>query len=228
MSCRCLKGKRLSGIKRGAVKSLIGFIRKHPETFSLLAELVNSFRPTDSDRVIAERIFLTVREMSEIGVLNFRESSELMRLLKGFFLHSTDRRRGDFLEAIVSKLGPFFFSERSRRVNQCKVFKGYRAVSMKEIDVAFSARNFLELHECKSNMGRQWRDPLYPRTRKGGKLDFLNSLKRTCRNGRKVIPVCSGLDGKLSVEAVRQTFREYGYRNIRVMGRGEIEEKLRR
>ncbi len=226
MSCRCLKGRKLKQIKRGTVKSLVLFIKKHPQTFNLIAELVNSFRPTDSERVIAERIFLTVREISELGLLNFKDSSNLLKILKEFFLHSTDKRRGDFLEALVSKFGPFFFNERCRRVNQCKMYKRSSLISTKEIDVAFSSTNYLELHECKSNMGRQWRDPLYPKTKKGGKLNFLNALPNLCKNGKEVIPVCSGLDGRISTKVIKQIFKRYGYKNIKVIGRNNIERAV--
>ncbi len=226
MSCRCLKGKKLRKIKRGTVKELILFIKKHPQIFRLIAELVNFFRPTDPERVIAERIFLTAKEISDLEILDYKDLCRLLKILKEFFLHSTDKRRGDFLEALISKFGPLTYSERYRRVNQCKVYKKTKMISKKEIDVAFSSRNYLELHECKSNMGRQWRDPLYPKTKKGSKLHFLNSLETVCRNGKKVIPVCSGLDGEISVKAVKQTLRRYGYRKIKVIGRNDIERAL--
>ena len=99
-------------------------------------------------------------------------------------------------------------------------------LSEKEIDVAFSRNGYLEVHECKSNMARQWRDPLSKRSRRGAKLHFLNSLPQVCTNDRMVIPCCTGLDGELTTKYVRKVFRFYGFKRIKVFGRKELQERF--
>ena len=226
MKCSCRKGQRLSSIESREIERLITFVKENPEAFRLILEVVNSFRPTDSDRVKAERVFLAVKDILELGLLSYSKAEKVLTILKEFFVGGCDKRRGDFLEILISKLGPFTFRGRYRRSNQCKVFKGKRKLSEKEIDVAFSGRGVLELHECKVNMVRQWRDPLNKRGKRGSKLNFLNSLPRECEGEKRVVPCCSGLDGELGAEYVRLVFRFYGYRNIKVIGREEIFERL--
>ncbi len=226
MSCNCRRGKSLKSIETREIEELVKFIRENPQAFRLILEVVNSFRPTDSERVKAERVFLAVKDILELGLLRYSKAEKVLKILKDFFVGGGDKSRGDFLEILVSKLGPFTFKGRYRRVNQCKVFKGKRKLSDKEIDVAFSGKGVLELHECKVNMVRQWRDPLNKRGKRGGKLKFLNSLPSECGGEKRVIPCCSGLDGELGRDYVRLVFRFYGYRNIEVIGREEIYKKL--
>lgn len=226
MSCSCRKGKRLSSIRNREIDAFLRTLSKNPKAFSLLLEVVNSFRPTDSQRVKAERVFLAVKDMVELGLVDFSSAEKVLKVLRSFFL-SGDRQRGDLLEVLVSKLGPFAFDGRYRRVNQCKVFKKSRKLSDKEIDVAFSGKEVLELHECKANMVRQWRDPLR-RGKRGGKLKFLNSLSVECKDGKKVVPCCSGLDGEFACQYVHMVFKFYNYRRIKVFGRGELLEKFKK
>jgi len=226
LSCSCRNGKRLSSIQTRQIEKLIDFIKENPEAFRLVLEVVNSFRPTDNERVKAERVFLAVRDILELRLLSYGKAGKVLEILKEFFIEGSDKQRGDFLEILISKLGPFTFRGRYRRNNQCKVFKGQEKLSDKEIDVAFSGREVLELHECKVNMVRQWRDPLNRRGKRGGKLSFLNSLPGECRGEKRVVPCCSGLDGELGTEYVRLVFKFYGYRNIKVIGREEIFKKL--
>jgi len=226
MSCSCRKGKRLSSIRSREIDAFLGALSKNPKAFSLLLEVVNSFRPTDSERVKAERVFLAVKDMVELGLIDFSSAEKVLGALRSFFL-SGDRQRGDLLEVLVSKLGPFTFEGKYRRVNQCKVFKKNKKISDKEIDVAFSGKGVLELHECKANMVRQWRDPLR-RGKRGGKLKFLNSLPVECKNGKRVVSCCSGLDGEFACQYVRMVFKFYNYRRIEVVGRRELLEKFKR
>ena len=226
MSCSCRKGKALSSIETKAIEELIKFLKENPEAFLLILEVVNSFRPTDTERVKAERIFLAVKDILELGLLSYSKAEKVLKILKEFFIEGSDKQRGDFLEILVSKVGPFTFRGGFRRVNQCRVFKGKKKLSDKEIDVAFSGKEVLELHECKVNMVRQWRDPLSKKSKRGGKLYFLNSLPEECRNGKRVIPCTTGLDGELASEYVRLVFKFYGFKRIKVIGRKEIFEKL--
>ncbi len=230
MSCSCREGKRLSNLLSREIDTFLKLLSGNPKAFSLLLEVVNSFRPTDSSKVKAERIFLAVKDMVELELIDFASAGRVLRTLKNFFL-SGDRQRGDLLEVLVSKLGPFTFEGRYRRVNQCRVYRKSRKLSNKEVDVAFSGKGTLELHECKANMVRQWRDPLSKRNKRGGKLRFLNSLPLECRNGKRVIPCCSGLDGEFACLYVRKVFRFYSFRRIKVFGRRELllrfEEKLK-
>jgi len=196
-------------------------LEKHREVKPYVLELINLFRPTDSERVIGERVFHTVRECYSNGIVNFFQVEKLLELLKNFFLHSTDSRRGDFLEVLLSKKGALSLNGRYRRINQCKLYKRMMEISAKEIDVAFTGPLGMEVHECKANMVRQWRDPLYKRTKKGRKLIFLNSVKGQCYNG-KVFIYCTGLDGDFSVKYIRNLFEAYGYKNISVAGRKEL------
>jgi len=228
MSCSCRRGERLKRIETAEIRELLRFLRKNPDLFIFVIDLIHSFRPTDSDRIRAERVFLTVREVQELGLLNFSRSEEFFRLLKNFFVRGTDKQRGNFLEILVSTSGPFTFEDRSRRVNQCKMFKKSEKISDKEIDVAFSSKRFLEVHECKSNMGRQWRDPLSKRSKKGSKLHFMNNLPYLCKDDRKVIPCCSGLDGDLTVRYIKKLFSFYKFRNIRIIGRRELFERFKK
>ncbi|SNR73462.1 hypothetical protein [Desulfurobacterium atlanticum] len=219
--CSCRKGKTLSAITCRELEELFSFLDSRPELKSYVFELINLFRPTDPQRVIAERIFHTVRECYDIGVISFSEAEELLQILKKFFLRSTDTRRGDFLEILLSKRGPLKIKGRYRRINQCRLYKGRKEISPKEIDVAFSGPDGLELHECKANMVRQWRDPLYKRTKKGRKLIFLNSITEVCGSG-KVFVFCTGLDGRFATMYVKKLFKRYGYKNIDVAGREEL------
>lgn len=221
MSCSCRKGKRLSGLLSREIEQFLKVLSKNQKAFSLLLEVVNSFRPTDSPRVKAERVFLAVKDMVELELIDYASAEKVLRALRAFFL-SGDKQRGDLLEVLVSKLGPFTFKGRYRRTNQCKVYKRNRKVSDKEIDVAFSGKKFLELHECKANMVRQWRDPLTKKSRRGRKLKFLNSLPLECSGEKKVIPCCSGLDGEFACQYVELVFRFYGFKRIRIVGRREL------
>ena len=225
MSCSCRKGKRLSSLLTEEIGEFFRALSKNPKAFSLLLEVVNSFRPTDSPQVKAERVFLSVKDMVELGLISFSSAEKVLKVLKTFF-HSGDRQRGDLLEVLVSKLGPFTFKGRFRRVNQCKVYKKRRKLSDKEIDVAFSGKGILELHECKANMVRQWRDPLR-RGKRGSKLKFLNSLPLECSNGKKIVPCCSGLDGEFACQYVRMVLKFYNYRRIEVFGRRELLQRFR-
>lgn len=222
MSCSCREGKRLRKIETEEIGALLKFLKRNPKLFVFVVDLVNSFRPTDSERIRAERVFLTVREVQELGLLNFSRSEEFFRLLKNFFVSGTDKQRGNFLETIVSVLGPFTFEGKSKRRNQCRVFNGSEKISDKEIDVAFSSKDYLEVHECKSNMVRQWRDPLSKRSKRGSKLHFLNSLPDTCKDERKVVPCCSGLDGDLATLYVKKVFKFYRFNRIVVIGREDL------
>ncbi|WP_457678032.1 hypothetical protein [Thermovibrio sp.] len=224
MSCSCRKGKRLSSIETKEIEELIKFIRNNPKAFKLILEVVNSFRPTDGDRIKTERVFLAVKDILELGLLSYARAEKVLKVLKEFFLKG-DKHRGDFLEILVSKLGPFTFKGRHRRVNQCKVYLGNKKLSEKEIDVAFSGKEVLELHECKVNQVRQWREPLGKRGKRGGKLYFLNSLPVECK-GKKVVPCTTGLDGELGSEYAKLVFKFYGYKRIKVLGRKELYEKL--
>jgi hypothetical protein len=228
MSCSCRQGKSIKNIETEEIKELLKFLREEPQVFTFILDLINSFRPTDSERIRAERIFLTVREIQELGLLDFSRAEELLRILKKFFIRSSDVQRGNFLEVLVSRLGPFTFEGRARRVNQCKVFLKSRKLSEKEIDVAFSKKEYLEVHECKSNMARQWRDPLSKRSRRGAKLHFLNNLSNLCTGERKVIPCCTGPDGELTTKYVKKVLRFYGFKKIKVLGRKELKEKFLR
>ena len=226
MSCSCREGKEISKIETRIINNLLNFLKGNPEAFLLILEVVNSFRPTDSTRVRAERVFLAVKDLLELGLLGSSKVEKVLSILNEFFVGGGDKQRGDFLEALISKAGPLTFKGTYRRLNQCKVYKGREKLSDKEIDVAFLSKKWGELHECKVNMVRQWRDPLSKRSRRGKKLHFLNQLPKECSNGRKVIPCCSGLDGELGVEYVRLVFRFYGFKNIKVFGRQEIFRKL--
>ncbi len=225
MSCSCRGGKSLGQLTLKEIEKLVEFLRKNPKAFEILSEVVNSFRPTDSEEIKQERAFLSIKDALELGLLNYSDAEKVLRILKEFFSKS-DKIRGDFLEVLVSKTGPFFFKGRFRRNNQCRVFKGKRKLSEKEIDVSFSGREFLELHECKANMVRQWRDPLSKKNKRGGKLHFLNSLPQECKNGKKVIPCVTGLDGESGCDYVRIVLELYGFKRIRVVGRKEILKKL--
>ncbi|ADY72729.1 hypothetical protein Dester_0070 [Desulfurobacterium thermolithotrophum DSM 11699] len=227
MSCSCRKGKSAKKLKTKEIDELLKFLKKNPELFFFIANLVNSFRPIDPERIKAERVFLTVREVHELGLLSFSQSEELFRLLKNFFVEKTDKQRGNFLELLVSILGPFTFKAKNKRINQCKMFKKYKKLSDKEIDVAFSSKEYLEVHECKSNMGRQWRDPLSKKSKKGAKLFFMNELPEVCKSKRKVIVCCSGLDGELTTCYVKKVFKFYKFKNIKVIGRKELLEKIK-
>lgn len=226
MSCSCRKGKKLSSIETKSIEKLINFLKENPEAFLLILEVVNSFRPTDTERVKAERIFLAVKDMLELGLLSYSRAEKVLKILKEFFISGSDKQRGDFLEILVSKIGPFTFRGKFKRVNQCRIYKGKKKLSDKEIDVAFSGKGALELHECKVNMVRQWRDPLNKRGKRGGKLHFLNLLPQECENGKKVVPCTTGLDGELAAEYIRLVFKFYGFKKIKVIGRREIFEKL--
>ena len=226
MSCSCRGGRSIRKLETEEIKRLLEFLKEEPATFPFILDLMNSFRPTDSEVIRAERVFLTVREIQELGLLSFSRVEELLRILKDFFAGNSDTRRGNFLEVLVSRLGPFTFNGRARRTNQCKVFTKNRKLSEKEIDVAFSGGGYLEVHECKSNMARQWRDPLTRRSKRGAKLHFLNSLPAKCENLGKVIPCCSGPDGELTAKYVRNVFRFYRFKNLRVLGRKELQEKF--
>jgi hypothetical protein len=225
VSCSCRNGKRISSIESKEIEEFLKFLRKNPKAFSVLAEVVNSFRPTDSQKVRSERVFLAVRDSLELGVLSYRDTEVILKILKGFFSKS-DKERGDFLEVLVSKLGPFTFNGRYRRINQCRVYKGKKKLSEKEIDVAFSGKETLELHECKANMVRQWRDPLSKRSKRGSKLHFLNDLPKECENGKKVVTFVTGLDGRSGCEYVRLVLRFYGFKRVKVLGREELKAKL--
>jgi len=226
MSCSCRRGSSIKKLKSKEIEQLTEFLKKEPAIFPSILDLINSFRPTDSEDVRAERIFLTLREIQELGLLDFSEAEELFRILKTFFVKGSDAQRGNFLEALVSTLGPFTFEGRARRVNRCRVFSKGKKISEKEIDVAFSGKGYLEVHECKSNMARQWRDPLSKKSRRGAKLHFLNSLPQVCSNDKTVIPCCSGLDGELTTKYVKKVFKFYGFRKIKVIGRKELQEKF--
>jgi len=226
VSCSCRKGKRISSIETKKIEELLNCLRENPKAFLLLLEVVNSFRPTDPERIKAERIFLAVKDMLELGLLSYAKAERVLTALKSFFLKGSDKGRGDFLEILVSKVGPITFKGKYRRVNQCKVYKGRKKISDKEIDVAFSGKEVLELHECKVNMVRQWRDPLNKRGKRGGKLNFLNSLPLECKNGKKVVPCTTGLDGNLGTEYVRLVLRFYGFKRIKVIGRQELFKKF--
>jgi len=220
--CSCRKGKNFKYLLSCEIENLISFLESHSQLKPFIYELVNLFRPTDSKRVTAERIFHTVRECYDAGIASFYEIEELFNLLKTFFLESTDTRRGDFLEVLLSKKGPLKLKGRYRRINQCRLYKGKDEISGKEIDVAFSGPDGLELHECKANMVRQWRDPLYKRTKKGRKLIFLNSIPQLCKR-EKVFVFCTGLDGKFAVKYVKNLFERYGYKNIEIAGREDLK-----
>jgi len=226
LSCSCRKGKKLSSLESREIELLLKFLKENPEAFRLILEVVNSFRPTDSERVKTERVFLAVKDILELGLLSYSKAGKLLHILNEFFVKRSDKQRGNFLEILISKLGPFTFKGKYRRVNQCKVFKGNKKLSDKEIDVSFSGKGTLELHECKANMVRQWRDPLTKKSKKGKKLHFLNSLPKECRGEKEVIPCCSGLDGQIGTEYIRLVFRFYGYKNIVVVGREEIFKKF--
>jgi len=220
VSCSCRKGKRLSSLLNAEIEEFLRVLSKNPKAFSLLLEVVNSFRPTDPPQVKAERVFLAVKDMIELELISFSSAEKVLKTLKTFFL-SGDRQRGDLLEVLVSKLGPFTFEGKYRRVNQCKVYKKNKKLSDKEIDVAFSGKEVLELHECKANMVRQWRDPLR-RGKRGGKLKFLNSLPIECENGKKIVPCCTGLDGEFACQYIQMVFKFYNYRRIKVLGRKDL------
>ncbi|MEO2068150.1 MAG: hypothetical protein ABGX27_01400 [Desulfurobacteriaceae bacterium] len=228
MNCSCRGGKSRKHIETQEIQALFRFLKKNPKLFPFVVDLIYTFRPVDKDITRMERVFLTVREIQELGLLKFSESQEFFRILKKFFLNGTDKQRGNFLEILVSAFGPFTFSEKAKRVNQCRMFKKSKNISGKEIDVAFSSKNYLELHECKSNMVRQWRDPLSKRTKKGSKLHFLDNLPKECNNGKKVIPCCTGLDGELTSSYIRKVFRFYRFKNIKVIGRKELFEKFKK
>ena len=187
-----------------------------------MCELVNSFRPDEDEGLRRRRIFLSVKERFLVGGLSVFEVVELLSILEDFFVGRSDKVRGDFLEVLVSKTGPFFFKRKYRRLNQCRLFKGKKKVSDKEIDVAFVGKEFMELHECKVNMVRQWREPLTGKSKRGRKLMFLDSLVLECGADRKVIPCCSGFEGKFGVKYVEKLLRVYSYENIKVVGRRDI------
>jgi len=222
LKCSCRKGKKISSLKKNEVKELVEFLRKFPKATVFILELINSFRPTESEDKRWKRVFLAVKDMVSFSKLPLIEMEKLLDLLERFFVKGSDRRRGDFLEVLVSEAGPFFFKERNRRLNQCRLFKGKRKISDKEIDVAFVSKNFMELHECKSNMIRQWRDPLTERSKRGRKLLFMNSLTVVCNEERKVFPCCTGFEGKLAVKYLTKLFESYGIDNVKVVGRKEI------
>ena len=222
MSCSCRKGAKLKNIRSEEIEELLKALSKNPKAFQLILEVVNSFRPTDDPTVKAERLFLSVKDMVELQLIKPSQVEQLFKTLRKLLFSKNDKERGNLLEVLVSKLGPFFFKGPYRRVNQCKVFKGNRKLSDKEIDVAFSGKDFLELHECKANMVRQWRDPLIKKTKRGSKLHFLNSLPAECKNGKKVVPVCSGLDGPMAVEYLKLAFRFYRFKNVKIVGRVEL------
>ncbi len=224
MSCSCRKGKKLSEIESKDINKLIKLLMENPKAFLLILEVVNSFRPTDRERVKAEKLFLAVKDILELSLTDYGKGEEVLKTLKELLLK--DKRRGDFLEVLLSKAGPLTFKGRYKRVNQCRVFKGNRKLSEKEIDVAFSGKEVLELHECKVNMVRQWRDPLRGKNRKGKKLMFLNSLPVECKNGKEVIPFCTSLDGKMGIEYVKLLFKFYRFKRIKVAGREELFKKL--
>jgi hypothetical protein len=131
VSCSCRNGKRISSIESKEIEEFLKFLRKNPKAFSVLAEVVNSFRPTDSQKVRSERVFLAVRDSLELGVLSYRDTEVILKILKGFFSKS-DKERGDFLEVLVSKLGPFTFNGRYRRINQCRVCLLYTSPSPRD------------------------------------------------------------------------------------------------
>ncbi|WP_457568411.1 hypothetical protein [Desulfurobacterium sp.] len=218
--CSCRKGKSYKLLVSKEMASLVQLLKKQPALRSFIFELINTYRPTDSERVTAERVFHVVRECYDAGLMSFSMAVELLDLLRAFFLKKTDVRRGNFLEVVLSKRGPIRLKCRVRRLNQCRLYRGRKMVSNKEVDVAFSGPEGLEVHECKANMIRQWRDPLYRRTRKGKKLDFLNSVPDNC--GQQTFAFCTGLDGDFAVEYIKRLFRAYGYRNISVAGRREF------
>ncbi|SMP15870.1 hypothetical protein SAMN06265339_1460 [Desulfurobacterium pacificum] len=222
MKCSCRKAEKISSLRKDEVKELVAFLKRFPEVANLVLELVNSFRPTESEDKRWKRVFLAIKDMVSFSELPLIEIERLLDLLERFFVKGSDKRRGDFLEVLVSETGPFFFNERSRRLNQCRLFKGRKKISDKEIDVAFVSRNFMELHECKSNMIRQWRDPLTARNKRGKKLIFMDSLVDVCGDERKVFPCCTGFEGKLAVRYLEKLFESYGFNNVRVVGREKI------
>ena len=70
MSCCCRRGKSIKKIETEEIKQLFTFLKEEPQTFTFILDLINSFRPTDSENIRAERIFLTVREVQELGLLD--------------------------------------------------------------------------------------------------------------------------------------------------------------
>jgi hypothetical protein len=228
MSCSCRKGAQIEKLLSPQVEELLKLLQQNPGAFELLLEVVNSFRPTDPPAVKAERIFLAVKDMVELKLLSPAKIEKVTAALNGLLFSSNEKDRGNLLEVLVSKLGPFYAEFPYRRVNQCKVFKKSRKLSDKEIDVAFSSKRTLELHECKSNMVRQWRDPLSRKSKRGGKLHFLNQLPQLCKNGKRVVPVCSGLDGEMAVEYLKLVFKFYRFKQVKIVGREKLLEKLKK
>ncbi len=218
--CSCRKGKSLKLLISDEMKELFCFMKRYPEVKPFVFALVNTYRPTDSDRVTAERVFHAVRECYELGIFSFAAAGELLSILKSFFLRRTDSRRGNFLEAVLSRRGPVRLKGRVRRLNQCRLYRGRVKISDKEVDVAFSGPEGLEIHECKANMVRQWRDPLYKKTKKGRKLKFLNDVVEEC--GQRTFAFCTGLDGDFATEYIKELFKAYGYKNLLVAGREDL------
>ena len=221
LRCSCREGKKIASLRKNEVRELVSFLKKFPEVAGFVLELVNSFRPTEDEEKRWKRVFLSVKEMVSFSSVSLIEIERLLDLLERFFVKGSDRRRGDFLEVLISETAPFFFKERHRRLNQCRVFKGYKKISDKEIDVAFVSKNFMELHECKSNMIRQWRDPLTSKNKRGKKLLFMNELVNLC-DERRVFPCCSGFEGELAVRYLKKLFDSYGINHVRPVGRKEI------
>ncbi len=226
MKCSCRKGKKLSTISSPEIEKLFDILRREPALLPFILDLVNSFRPTDTAEVRAERVFLTVKEIQDLHLLPFHRLEELFTILKEFFIRKSDEQRGNFLETLLSKAGPLTFKGRYRRINQCRVFSNRKPLSNKEIDVAFSGKEIIELHECKANMGRQWRDPLTKKGKRGGKLHFLNSLPEICKN-KRIVPCCTGLDGELTCKYVSEVLKSYGFGRIKVLGRKELIKRLK-
>ncbi|WP_456395751.1 hypothetical protein [Desulfurobacterium sp.] len=218
--CSCREGKSLKLLISDEIEELFHFMKRYPDVKPFIFALVNTYRPTDSDRVIAERIFHTVRECYELGIFSFVAAGELLFILKSFFLRRTDSRRGNFVEVVLSRNGPIRLKGRVRRLNQCRLYRGKMKISDKEVDVAFSGPAGLEIHECKANMVRQWRDPLYKKSRKGSKLKFLNDVVGKC--GQRTFAFCTGLDGDFATGYIRELFRAYGYKNLLVAGREDL------
>jgi hypothetical protein len=226
LSCKCRGEKRASSIESREIEELLSVIRKSPKTSSLILELVNSFRPTESTRVKSERLFTALKEMVELGHLSYSECEKVSRVLKRFFIDSSDKQRGDFLELLLTKAGPLTFKGRYRRFNQCNIFKGSEAVSGKEIDVAFVGKEVMELHECKVNMVRQWRGNLKRGRKRGDKLRFLEELPDICNGEREVVPCCTSLDGRLGIAYVKLLFKFYGFKRLKLFGRDDLIRKL--
>ncbi|WP_456426083.1 hypothetical protein [Desulfurobacterium sp.] len=218
--CSCRKGKSYRLLISKEMERLFRFMKRYPEVKSCIFVLINTYRPTDSERITAERVFHTVRECYDAGLISFSAAVELLNVLKSFFIKRTDTRRGNFLEVVLSKRGAIRLKGKVRRLNQCRLYRGRVKISDKEIDVAFSGPEGFEIHECKANMIRQWRDPLFKRTKKGRKLGFLNEVAREC--GQRTFAFCTGLDGSFATEYIKELLEAYGYKNLLVAGKEEL------